>query len=74
MLVAFLALLAFLGEVGGKSAKNVECAREEKLIKTFQELFSDCYHFVKLLQKWTFFKTFAFYLFSHYFWEDIGLI
>ncbi len=27
MLVAFLALLAFLGEVGGKSAKNVECAR-----------------------------------------------
>ena len=27
MLVAFLALLAFLGGVGGKSAKNVECAR-----------------------------------------------
>ena len=29
MLVAFLALLAFLGGFGGKSAKNVECAREE---------------------------------------------
>lgn len=28
MLVAFLALLAFLGGVGGKSAKNVECAKE----------------------------------------------
>ena len=28
MLVAFLALLAFLGGDGGKSAKNVECARE----------------------------------------------
>ena len=28
MLVTFLALLAFLGGVGGKSAKNVECARE----------------------------------------------
>ena len=27
MLVAFLALLAFLGGFGGKSAKNVECAR-----------------------------------------------
>ena len=27
MLVAFLALLAFLGGDGGKSAKNVECAR-----------------------------------------------
>ena len=27
MLVAFLALLAFLGEVVGKSAKNVECAK-----------------------------------------------
>ena len=26
MLVAFLALLAFLGGFGGKSAKNVECA------------------------------------------------
>lgn len=31
MLVAFLALLAFLGGVGGKSAKNVECAKEEIL-------------------------------------------
>jgi ABC-type lipoprotein export system ATPase subunit len=30
MLVAFLALLAFLGGFGGKSAKNVECARGEK--------------------------------------------
>ena len=30
MLVAFLALLAFLGEVGGKSAKNVECAKGRK--------------------------------------------
>ncbi len=30
MLVAFLALLAFLGGFGGKSAKNVECAREGK--------------------------------------------
>lgn len=29
MLVAFLALLAFLGEFVGKSAKNAECAREE---------------------------------------------
>ncbi len=29
MLVAFLALLAFLGGFGGKSAKNVECARGE---------------------------------------------
>ena len=28
MLVAFLALLAFLGGFGGKSAKNVECAKE----------------------------------------------
>jgi hypothetical protein len=28
MLVAFLALLAFLGGVGEKSAKNVECASE----------------------------------------------
>ena len=28
MLVAFLALLAFLGGFGGKSAKNVECARD----------------------------------------------
>ena len=28
MLVAFLALLAFLGGDGGKSAKNVECAKE----------------------------------------------
>ena len=28
MLVAFLALLAFLGGFGGKIAKNVECARE----------------------------------------------
>lgn len=75
MLVAFLALLAFLGGFGGKSAKNVECAKEGvELIKTIQELFSDCYHFVKLLQKWTIFKTFASYLFSHYFWEDIGLI
>ena len=27
MLVAFLALLAFLGGFGGKSAKNVECAK-----------------------------------------------
>lgn len=27
MLVAFLALLAFLGGVGGKSTKNVKCAR-----------------------------------------------
>ena len=27
MLVAFLALLAFLGGVRGKSAKNVECAK-----------------------------------------------
>lgn len=27
MLVAFLALLAFLGGTGGKSAKNVECAK-----------------------------------------------
>ena len=27
MLVAFLTLLAFLGGDGGKSAKNVECAR-----------------------------------------------
>ena len=48
--------------------------RRVELIKTIQELSSDCYHFVKLLQKWTIFKTFAFYLFSHYFWEDIGLI
>lgn len=30
MLVAFLALLAFLGGFGGKSAKNVEYARGEK--------------------------------------------
>jgi hypothetical protein len=30
MLVAFLALLAFLGGFGGKSAKNVECARGGK--------------------------------------------
>lgn len=29
MLVAFLVLLAFLGGVGGKSAKNVEYAKEE---------------------------------------------
>ena len=28
MLVAFLALLAFLDGFGGKSAKNVECARD----------------------------------------------
>ena len=28
MLVAFLALLAFLGGVGVKSAKNVECAKD----------------------------------------------
>ena len=28
MLVAFLALLAFLGGFGGKSAKNVECAKD----------------------------------------------
>lgn len=28
MLVAFLALLAFLSGNGGKSAKNVECAKE----------------------------------------------
>ena len=27
MLVAFLALLAFLGGIGGKSAENVKCAR-----------------------------------------------
>ena len=27
LLVAFLALLAFLGGFGGKSAKNVECAK-----------------------------------------------
>ena len=31
MLVAFLALLAFLGGFGGKSAKNVECARGKKI-------------------------------------------
>ena len=33
MLVAFLALLAFLGEVGGKSAKNVEYAKGKDRIK-----------------------------------------
>lgn len=33
MLVAFLALLAFLGGFGGKSAKNVECAREGRKIE-----------------------------------------
>lgn len=31
LLVAFLALLAFLGGFGGKSAKNVECARGERI-------------------------------------------
>ena len=31
MLVAFLALLAFLGGFGGKSAKNVECAKEYRI-------------------------------------------
>ena len=33
MLVAFLALLAFLGGFGGKSAKNVECAKEGRINK-----------------------------------------
>ena len=31
MLVAFLALLAFLGGFGGKSAKNVECAKRVRI-------------------------------------------
>ena len=34
MLVAFLALLAFLGGFGGKSAKNVECAKEDKNLRS----------------------------------------
>ena len=39
MLVAFLALLAFLGGFGGKSAKNVECAKEENKNEDYEEMY-----------------------------------
>lgn len=44
MLVAFLALLAFLGGFGGKSAKNVECAKEE-ILKKVIELRNICIYY-----------------------------
>ena len=39
MLVAFLALLALLGGDGGKSAKNVECARGENKNEDYEEMY-----------------------------------
>lgn len=39
MLVAFLALLAFLGGFGGKSAKNVECAKGKRTNYIYEKNF-----------------------------------
>ena len=49
MLVEFLALLAFLGGFGGKSAQNVECAKGRKIYKESQHAFEFKYLFLHII-------------------------